>query len=331
MTRLLRTIVPALAWVGACLAETWSTLANIPTGTLREFSAVAIPGKIATVGGVLNAGATTDMIQLYDIATNSWSKASITLPIPINHGNVVSMNGKIYLLMGLTTSAGSLGWKSSLTTGVYDPQKDSWQVLPEPPAAQARGAAAVGGYNGILYVAGGKAGTGAKSVDTVTAFNATSGKWIPDYLPSAAAKLPAPRDHVGGAVVGHKFYVIGGRDTDITNVKDTLFILDLEDMSKGWATGPALPTARGGLCAAALGTKIYTFGGEGNQAANSGGVYSQTEVYDTEAGTWTKLRPMKTPRHGTAAAASDGKIYIPGGGTTSGTGSDTNIFEVFTP
>jgi N-acetylneuraminic acid mutarotase len=182
-----------------------------------------------------------------------------------------------------------------------------------------------------VYVAGGKAGTGAKSVDTVTAFNTTSGKWILDYLPAAAAKLPAPRDHVGGAVVGHKFYVIGGRDTDISNVKDTLFILDLEDLSKGWTTGPALPTARGGLCVAALGTKIYTFGGEGNQAASSGGVYNQTEVYDTETGAWTRLKSMKTPRHGTAAVAYDGKIYIPGGGTTSGIASDTSILEVFTP
>jgi len=124
---------------------------------------------------------------------------------------------------------------------------------------------------------------------------------------------------------------VGGRDTETTNVKDTLYVLDLENMASGWATKAKLPTARGGLATAALGTKIYTFGGEGNQAASQRGIYNQTEMYDTETDTWTKLSPMKTPRHGTAAAAEGGKIYIPGGGTSSGLGTDVSLFDSFSP
>ena len=82
-------------------------------------------------------------------------------------------------------------------------------------------------------VAGGKMGTGTKSVDTVSAFNTTSRKWLTS-IPAVASRIPEPRDHVGGAVVGNKLYVIGGRDTETSNVKDTVYILDLDNLAAGW-------------------------------------------------------------------------------------------------
>jgi N-acetylneuraminic acid mutarotase len=180
-------------------------------------------------------------------------------------------------------------------------------------------------------VAGGKAGTGAKSVDTVSAFDITSRKWLTS-LPAAASRIPGARDHVGAAVVGHKFYVIGGRDTDTSNVKDTVFILHLEDLGAGWRTSTAkVPTARGGLATASVGGKIYTFGGEGNQVAGSQGIYKESEVYDVTADSWAKLAPMSKPRHGTFAATVGGKIYLPGGGTTNGLNSDVAYLDVYEP
>jgi len=134
--------LPGLA-LGAA-AETWTELAAIAGGTLREHSTAAVPGKIITVGGVVTGGATTNMIQIYDIQSNAWSKASVTLPVPINHGNVASVNGKVYLLMGLTSTGAAYTWKSTPTSGIYDPKADTWTALEGLPAAQARGAAALG-------------------------------------------------------------------------------------------------------------------------------------------------------------------------------------------
>lgn len=183
----------------------------------------------------------------------------------------------------------------------------------------------------VADVAGGKAGTGTKSVDTVSAFDIGTRKWLTS-LPAAAGRIPGARDHVGGAVVGHKFYVVGGRDTDTSNVKDTLFTLDLEDLSGGWKTSAAkVPTARGGLATAAVGEKIYTFGGEGNKAAGSQGIFKESEVYDITTDTWAKLAPMSKPRHGTFAATVGGKIYLPGGGTTNGLNTDVAYLDVYEP
>jgi N-acetylneuraminic acid mutarotase len=63
-------------------------------------------------------------------------------------------------------------------------------------------------------------------------------------------------------VIGKEFYVVGRRDSGITNVRDTIFILHLGNAAKGWQKSPAkLPTAHGGLSSVVIGSKIYTFGG----------------------------------------------------------------------
>ncbi len=91
-----------------------------------------------------------------------------------------------------------------------------------------------------------------------------------------------------------------------------------------------MPTPRGGLSTSAIGTKIYTFGGEGNPAAGTNDVFPYVEVYDTATDSWTKEADMKFPRHGTQAVTIDNKVYIPGGGTRTA-GGDTNHFDYYTP
>ena len=75
-----------------------------------------------------------------------------------------------------------------------------------------------------------------------------------------------------------------------------------------------MPTPRGGISVAAIGRKIYTFGGEGNPDPEAGDVFNQTEVYDVQADCWAKLSPMDLPRHGFAAVSVGDIIYTPGGG-----------------
>lgn len=108
-------------------------------------------------------------------------------------------------------------------------------------------------------------------------------------------------------------------------------VLDLDDLGKGWATAKGrMPTPRRGFATGIVGTKIYTFGGEGNPDRSIGGVFKEVEVYDTATDTWASAPPMKIPRHGSAAAVVDGNIYIPGGGTAMGTPA-TAAFDVYYP
>jgi N-acetylneuraminic acid mutarotase len=315
------------------LAQTssWVDLAPISIGGLQEHSTVAISStQIVTIGGVVGRNAKTlPTTLLYDIPSNTWKEIS-PLPIPLNHLNAAVVDGKIYSLGGLESpGGGAVNWRGIPNGWVYDPLTSKWSPLESMPADQARGGSAVGVYNKIIFIAGGLVSLSSPTLSVVTAFDTVNNRWL--TLPEPASRLPAAREHVGGAVVDSKFYVVGGRDSGQNNVRDDVFILDLDNLETGWRTSSAkMPTARGGIAAAVIGKKIYTFGGEGNPWDGHGGVFNQTEVYDTEMDMWTSLAPMKHPRHGTSAVGIGEKIYIPGGGTEQGLGASP-VFDVFTP
>ena len=308
------------------LAQTWNDLAAVPAGTIQEHATLLLRGrKLATVGGLLPNGSTSDLLLIYDITRNSWRQGT-SVPTPLNHPNTAVHDGKIYILGGLT---GGWPWPSTADSWVYDPEQDSWTSRTGMPAAETRGSAASAVHNGTIYLAGGISTGSGPTMDLVTAYNTLNDTWV--QLPEAAARLPEARDHMAYAQLGTKFYILGGRKDGGEAVKDTVFILDLADLAAGWTTSTArMPTARGGLTGAAIGATIYTFGGEGNPAPGTQGVFNQTEAYDTETDSWSTLPAMKLPRHGTSAVASSGKIYVPGGGIVMGAGG-TGVFDVFTP
>jgi N-acetylneuraminic acid mutarotase len=86
-----------------------------------------------------------------------------------------------------------------------------------------------------------------------------------------------------------------------------------------------VPSRRGGLASAVLDGKIHTFGGE-----RADGVFANHEVYDPAADRWTIEAPLPTPRHGLAAVAAAGRIYVIGGGPKQGL-AQTDVVEVWTP
>jgi N-acetylneuraminic acid mutarotase len=78
-----------------------------------------------------------------------------------------------------------------------------------------------------------------------------------------------------------------------------------------------MPVPRGGLSGGAVGTKFYTFGGEGNPNATNG-IFQETEMFDMANETWVEKSPMPVPRHGLNAAVVGNRVYLPGGGLQEG-------------
>ena len=306
---------------------TWTSLAPILVGgTLQEHATVALSDSfLMVVGGLVEGGDTTGNLLLYDIFADAWTPLT-PLPTPMNHPNAVVFEGGVFVLGGL--GAGD-GWPPVRETFRYSPETDMWQELEAMPEGSERGSAITVVYGNRAYLAGGIPGGAGETVDDVSIFDLESRRWVD--VPEAARHIPEPRDHGGGAVIDGKFYVVGGRDAGLENVKDTVFILDLENLEGGWTTSEtSMPTARGGLSVATIGSKIYTFGGEGNPEDGSDGVFDNVEVYDTETGEWEVLEPMELPRHGTSAATVGDRIYIPGGGIVQGVGA-TDAFDAFDP
>ncbi|KAL9117331.1 MAG: hypothetical protein Q9187_006134 [Circinaria calcarea] len=312
----------------------WTNLAPIAGGIRQEHSTVTLGDKIYIMGGIfLEQSATNetitqtiDKVEVYSISQDSWGTVA-PLPIAMNHANAAVVDGKIYVLGGL---AGGEVWTAFPDCYVYDPKTDHWETLPPMPKEQARGSSAVGVRGTRVYLTAGMRSLDGSpgglhdTVDTVTSYDTKSGVW--KTLPS----LPAPRDHAGAALVGHRMYVLGGRNHGQINVRNTTYVLDIRSSEAGWTQKADMPTARGGLSAGVVGSVVYTFGGEGNPTPGSNGVFNQTEAYVTVTDTWTKLAPMALPRHGTSAASAGGGIYIPGGSIAEGAGP-VDAFDVFRP
>lgn len=85
-----------------------------------------------------------------------------------------------------------------------------------------------------------------------------------------------------------------------------------------WERLPPMCTSRRLCAAAVVGTSLYVFGGEDEEAwfSNTSRHYRQlaaVERYDTISNTWSRMEDMPTPRAGIAAIACAGLIYVVGG------------------
>ncbi|XXH01348.1 hypothetical protein Hte_007706 [Hypoxylon texense] len=326
----------------------WVNLPAVGGGApVQEQGTAATDTHIYLLGGIppdannsQPAVPSTNRFEAYSFKERNW-KSLTPIPKAFTHANVAAVKGKVYLLGGLTGDGVDKIWHATGDCFVYDIAKEEWTALAPMPDGQGRGASAVGISGSTIYLAGGMERlelfeNGAQtSLDIVTAYDTKTGTWT--TLPS----LPAPRDHVGGAVLGRKLFVVGGRDHGQPNVRNTTWTLDLDAPSPsrggggvgggdGWAAHAGMPTARGGLAVGVVGDGRYiaTFGGEGNPDPASGGVYNDTEVYDVREDCWFRLPAMPHPRHGTVAASVHGRVYIPGGGVYIGAGP-VDTFDAF--
>lgn len=284
----------------------WRALPALPVPQ-QENAVVALGGKIYAIGGFGPSSQATTAVAVFDPQTKSWSAAA-PLPQALHHVNAAVVGNRIFVVGGL--AAGSFG--AIGTTAVYDPSTNAWTPKATMPAGTERGSSFVGAIGNVVYVAG---GLRTASVSDVSSYDTVKDTWSGPLAP-----LPVPRDHGMSAVVDGKLYAIGGRAA--TNFP---YVDAFDPVTGTWTPRAPMPTSRGGAMAAYAKGVVVVAGGE-NNAARDDGMFVETEAYDPAKNTWFSLPNMRTPRHGTGAAAVDGVVYVPGGGVVPGFGQ-TAIFE----
>jgi N-acetylneuraminic acid mutarotase len=294
----------------------WSNRAPLPRPQ-QEGAVVTLSGKVYVIGGLDNESNPLDVVHVYDHTTNKWAKAS-PLPKPMHHVNAVAVDGGIWVLGGLIDSS------FTATTDVYryDPRDNIWAPrAPIRPGAE-RGGAMVAAIGKTVYVAGGLRGN--ESVNDFSVLDTERGLW------KNLAPLPLARDHGAVAAFGGVFYVIGGRSTSRSIGAHTSRVDAFDPGTGAWTERTKMPTSRAGCAAAVANGQIIVMGGEGD-TRRPGGVFPEVEAYDPVADTWTSLPSMKTPRHGTGAAAigTGNIVIVPGGGIRQSL-APTDIVETLT-
>jgi hypothetical protein len=122
---------PAAAPLGA-----WTMLSPLPIPVADNYAMAALAGKVYVFGGALDSNTVTGEVQIYDIATDTWSFGQ-PMPTPRAAAMAGVIGNRIAVFGGFDPSLGNLQ-----VTEIYDPQGDSWTAgpdMPEPVSEIAQG------------------------------------------------------------------------------------------------------------------------------------------------------------------------------------------------
>lgn len=268
----------------------WTELAPAPTYRTENAAGIAA-GKLYSVGGMTNETTEVTMVEIYDIATDMWSRGP-DYPIPSNHLTVVGVGTKVYGFGGLS------GVAATNLAFVYDPALGRWTPLPLMPTPRAAHAAVAIGPK--IYLVGGYFAVGQHTTDTHV-FDTAANTWSVEPGP------PTPRDHTGAAAVDGKIYLMAG---DVGGHGSNTQANEMYDPgTKTWKTLAPVPTLRGSNVALPFRGHVLVVGGQ-----NATDVFDDVEAYDPATDTWTVLQPLSKGRHGFGAAAWEGVVYLVTGG-----------------
>lgn len=272
----------------------WEELPPVPTPR-TEVASAATDGRIYVIGGFVDDGGTTGLVEVYDVESQTWSRGP-DLPVPVNHAMAAARDGEVVV------TGGYLGpGLANPSAQVFRLVGDRWEELePMPEPRAAAGAAFVGRR---LHVAAG-VGPGGLAADMfVLAADASS--W-------ARAPGPTPREHLGVAAVGGVLTAVAGRTGGMAS---NLAVVERWDPdTERWERVPDLPTARGGLAAAATDSGLLAAAG-GEEPA---GTFAEVEVFDPLTERWSSLPDLPTPRHGLGVVAVGDTIHVLAGGPEPG-------------
>ena len=312
--------VPFAAAAAQEPAREWTARAALPWPVQEIYCAVS-NGRIVTAGGLRRPARVTeieDRTGIYDPATNAWSEGPRLLQ-PRHHPMLIAgADGTVFALGGYGRSEAG-DWTGM--TEVWAMEAEGWREAGRMPGPLSETVGVELG--GRLHVVTGRSPGAANGqwndqvdVDTHRVFLPEEGRW------ETARPCPMARNSAAGAVLDGALWVAGGRTVGSGGTGRLDRYDPVADRWDTLAPIPPSPTTGqqvgGGLAMAAVGERLVAFGGEWF-APGGGGVFAETWIYDPAADRWEAGPPMKTPRHGLAAAEVDGVVYaIAGGEVVSG-------------
>ncbi len=224
------------------------------------------------------------------------------LAAPISREIVLPGAGRRLVLLGglngstsasgvfaLETASGALAQIGSLHAGVHD------------------AAGAVVGGRDLVF--------GGGSPATVAAVEA-----FPSSPSGGAGPLPTPRSDAAAATIGATTYVVGGYDGSGPDPQ----VLATTD-GRTFQTVASLPIPVRYPAVAALGGKLYVFGGEALSGAQAGKPVDDVQVVDPATRSASIVSHLPEPLEASAAVVLQGRIYLAGGDTTTPQSATTGV------
>ena len=180
----------ATLWRYDPVSNTYDT--SLPSYTIPTYfhASAYLNGKIYRIAGV--AIGTDFHVEVYDIATNTWSLAA-NYPVANHSLMATALGGYIY---------GGGGNAFPDKTYRYDPNTDTWNDAAVADLPAGRSAAASGVYNGRWVLAGGDVNFAIST--SAIAWDPATNTW------SDLTNMLQARDYLAGATAGQSFYAVAG-------------------------------------------------------------------------------------------------------------------------
>lgn len=257
--------------------NTWSSLKQPPI-EMNHITPVSINGSIYIVSGLTgNYPLETPLAFVYKFNTEKKTWETVfKIPVERRRGGagVSVFKNKIYVTNGITNGHTS-GTNSMFD--VYDPIKNTWQILPNSPTKRDHSNAvvlenyliALGGRNTSYHEENNFEAFFKTIINSVDYYDFNTKKWSTFH-----AVLPNPGAGSGAVILKNELYFFGG-ETGEKEANKTMFSFNLDD--KTWKQKPSLNIGRHGTNATVLDNKIYIASGSGNQGG--GPELTSIEVY----------------------------------------------------
>jgi len=246
--------------------DTWTKKADMPTERYY-FTTCAVNGKIYAIGGT-NAENVMDFsaVEEYDPVSNKWTKKA-DMPTARHWLSASSVNGKIYAIGGLIAGNGHLS-----TVEEYDPTVDKWIRKTDLPRRLHTLSTSV--VDSKIYAVGGV--DSGIIIPTVYEYDPLRDKW------TTKADMLTKRWRVCTSTVNGRIYAIGGLDDTFMNNPNAKALPTIEEYDPDtdkWTKKTDMPMPMADHACSAVGGKIYTFGGWGNDINDN--IASSVLEYDT--------------------------------------------------
>ena len=300
-------------------SDTWKRLADLPypidlmarKAEGRQWLAAAEHGgKIYVFGGASLNGDVRSTIDVYDIATDTWTAGIAALPEGVCGMSAATIGDRIYLFGGATSVDPYSPQDYLAACYVFDPATMEISSIAPMPVARFKTSAIP--QDDQVLVLGGISATASANAQI---YDVGTDEWI------RLEPVFWERRFWGAAEVDGAMFLLGGRDEHA--LSSTSVDVHVPEVG-AWLSGEPMAIAREDAFVLAVDGGIYVIGGRNHEgqafADGEKGTPDLTNVSlapsNEEADAeilWRLGAPMPTPRYFGATATHEGIIYVVGG------------------
>ncbi len=288
-------------------ANTWSPAAPLAIGRRDHSAVLLLSGQVLVAGGGPLDGASAKAIpaELYDPATNQWTRVGATKVARSWHTMTLLPSGKVLAAGSYTSGGRSMLFNPddpesdasdpkdpSAMAELYDPATRTWSTTGSMKLGRYRATATLLPSGKVLLVGGGTQSRG--ETTRAELFAPLTGTWEP-----ASPLRVVPRDgHTAVLLPTGHVLVAGGTVTPrFTSASAELY----DPKTNRWSSANQMTLGRTGHTATLLPNgKVLVVGGiRDNRAATA------AELYDPASNTWSLTGPMAVPKRTATAERPD--------------------------